>query len=54
MNYWTLKDFQLVAHSTRDTAIIVGSDEIVTSLEESQVSLTNIKGSRFSNPIKVM
>ena len=46
-------DFQLVAHGTRDVAIIVGADEIITVLEESQVTLGNIKGSRFSLPIKV-
>lgn len=53
MDYWNSSDFQLVAHATRDVAIIVSSDEIVTALEDSQVTLGNIKGSRFSLPIKV-
>ena len=53
MDYWNCTDFQLVAHSRRDVAIIVSFDEIITALEDSQMTLGNIKGSRFSLPIKV-
>ena len=53
MDFWNSTDLQLVAHSTRDVAVIVAPDEIITALEESQVTLGNIKGSRFSQPIKV-
>ncbi|XP_065071378.1 dynein axonemal heavy chain 6-like isoform X2 [Rhopilema esculentum] len=52
IEYWNFTDFQLVAHTSRDIAIIVSADEIITTLEECQVTLGNIKGSRFSQPIK--
>ena len=42
-----------MAHGTRDVAVIIGSDDIIAALEESQITLGNIKGSRFSLPIKV-
>ena len=53
MDYWNHTDFQLAAHPGRDIAIITGADDIITSLEESLVTLTNIRGSRFVTPIKV-
>jgi len=54
MDFWNHTDFQLSAHPTRDVAIITGADDIITSVEESQVTLSNIRGSRFVTPIKVL
>ena len=53
MDYWNHTDFQLAAHPGRDIAIITGTDDVITSLEESIVTLANIRGSRFVTPIKV-
>lgn len=53
MDFWNHTDFQLSAHPSRDIAIITGADDIITSVEESQVTLSNIRGSRFVMPIKV-
>lgn len=53
MDFWNHTDFQLSAHPSRDIAIITGADDIITSVEESQVTLSNIRGSRFVTPIKV-
>lgn len=53
MDFWGRTDFNLVAHGARDIALINGADEIVTALEDSLVTLANIKGSRFVAPIKV-
>jgi dynein heavy chain len=53
MDFWNRTDFNLTAHSTRDIAIINGADEINTALEDSLVTLANIKSSRFVAPVKV-
>lgn len=53
MDFWNHTDFQLSAHASRDIAIITGADDIITSVEESQVTLSNIRGSRYVTPIKV-
>lgn len=53
MDFWNHTDFQLSAHPNRDIAVITGADDIITSVEESQVTLSNIRGSRFVTPIKV-
>ena len=53
MDFWNRTDFNLTAHSTRDIAIINGADEINTALEDSLVTLANIKSSRFVTPVKV-
>lgn len=53
MDFWNHTDFTLSAHSSRDIAIITGADDIITAVEESQVTLANIRGSRFVTPIKV-
>ena len=53
MDYWNHTDFTLSAHPSRDIAIITGADDIITAVEESQVTLSNIRGSRFVTPIKV-
>ena len=50
---WDRTDFNLTAHPSRDIFIIHGADEIITALEDSLVTITNIKGSRFVTPIKV-
>ena len=33
--------------------ILAGADDILTQLEESQVTIGTIRGSRYVNPIKV-
>jgi len=53
MDFWNHTDFSLSAHPSRDIAIITGADDIITAVEESQVTLANIRGSRFVTPIKV-
>ena len=53
MDFWNHTDFTLSAHASRDIAIITGADDIITAVEESQVTLSNIRGSRFVTPIKV-
>ena len=53
MDYWNHTDFQLTAHTNRDVAVITSADDIISALEESQVTLSNIRGSRFVTPIKV-
>ncbi|XP_032239531.2 dynein axonemal heavy chain 6 isoform X3 [Nematostella vectensis] len=54
MDFWNYTDFNLKAHSSRDIAVIAGADDIITALEESQVTLANIRGSRFVTPIKAL
>ncbi|XP_028393421.1 dynein heavy chain 6, axonemal-like isoform X2 [Dendronephthya gigantea] len=52
MDFWNRTDFNLTAHASRDIAIINGADDITTALEDSLVTLANIKSSRFVAPIK--
>ena len=54
MDFWNRTDFNLTAHSTCDIAIINGADEITTALEDSMVTLANVKSSRFVTPVKVL
>ena len=51
--FWKMTDLQLLAHTSRDVAIITGIDDILTSLDESMVTLANIKGSMFCLPLQV-
>ncbi|EDV29505.1 uncharacterized protein TRIADDRAFT_51924 [Trichoplax adhaerens] len=48
---WLSTDFTLVPH-TNGTFIIGAADDIFTLLDESQVTLATIKGSRYVEPIK--
>ena len=53
MDLWKNTDFRYVAHPGRDTFIIAGADDIMTQLEDSQVTIGTIRGSRYVGPIKV-
>lgn len=53
IDLWSDTEFTLVAHATREVAIISQVDDILTSLEESQVTLANIRSSKYVTPIKV-
>ncbi|ESO83512.1 hypothetical protein LOTGIDRAFT_133247 [Lottia gigantea] len=53
VDLWQSTDFRLVAHVGRDTLIIAGADDIMAQLEESQVTVGTIRGSRYVGPIKV-
>lgn len=46
-------DFRFVAHQARDTHIISGADDVMALLEESQITIGTIRGSRYVTPIKV-
>ncbi|XP_057306686.1 dynein axonemal heavy chain 6-like [Hydractinia symbiolongicarpus] len=46
-DYWKSADLELLAHTNRDVAILTGIDDILTSLDDSMVTLANIRGSRF-------
>ncbi|XP_069117336.1 dynein axonemal heavy chain 6-like isoform X3 [Argopecten irradians] len=52
IDLWQSMDFRLVAHAGRDTFIIGGADDILAQLEESQVTIGTISGSRYVAPIK--
>lgn len=52
-DYWKKTDLELLAHSTRDVAIITGIDVIMTALDDSMVTIGNIRGSRFHVPLQV-
>ncbi|KAK3576323.1 hypothetical protein CHS0354_039732 [Potamilus streckersoni] len=52
IDIWQNTDFRLVAHSGRDTYIIASADDIMAQLEESQVTIGTILGSRYVAPIK--
>lgn len=52
-DYWKNTDFELLAHHTRDVAIITGIDDIMTALDDSMVTIANIRGSRFHIPLQV-
>ncbi|XP_041352994.1 dynein heavy chain 6, axonemal-like isoform X2 [Gigantopelta aegis] len=49
---WLNTDFRLLPHGGRDTSIIAGADDIMAQLEESQVTIGTIRGSRYVGPIK--
>ncbi|XP_064622088.1 dynein axonemal heavy chain 6-like isoform X2 [Lineus longissimus] len=52
IDLWQSTDFRLLPHAGRDTFIIAGADDIVAQLEESQVTVGTIRGSRYVTPIK--
>ena len=53
MDLWQGTDFRLLPHASGAVAIIAGADDIVAMLEESQVTVGTIRGSRYVTPIKV-
>ncbi|XP_071080158.1 dynein axonemal heavy chain 6-like [Haliotis cracherodii] len=52
IDLWQNTDFRLLPHAGRDTIIIAGADDIMAQLEESQVTVGTIRGSRYVGPIK--
>ncbi len=52
IDIWKKTDFRLVKDHAKDTFIITGTDEIQILLEESQITMTTIKTSRYVGPIK--
>ncbi|KAL5008122.1 hypothetical protein ScPMuIL_013703 [Solemya velum] len=52
IDLWQNTDFRLLSHTGRDTLIIAGADDIMAQLEESQVTIGTIRGSRYVTPIK--
>lgn len=50
---WQMTDLRLVPHSNSSVCIISSADELFTQLEESQVTIGTIRGSRYVAPIKV-
>ncbi|KAL4237693.1 Dynein heavy chain 14 [Mactra antiquata] len=52
VDLWKNTDFRYIAHPGRDTFIIAGADDIMTQLEDSQVTIGTIRGSRYVGPIK--
>lgn len=52
VDIWKSTDFRYVAHPGRDTFIIAGADDIMAQLEDSQVTIGTIRGSRYVGPIK--
>ena len=53
IDLWQSTDFRLVPHSSGSVMIIAGADDIMAQLEESQVTIGTIRGSRYVMPIKV-
>ncbi|XP_074663059.1 dynein axonemal heavy chain 6-like [Tubulanus polymorphus] len=49
---WQSTDFRLIPHQGRDTSIIAGAEDLMAQLEESQVTIGTIRGSRYVTPIK--
>ena len=49
---WKSTSFRLVPHGG-DIHILAGADDILALLEESQVTIGTIRGSRYVTPIKV-
>ncbi|XP_033124826.1 dynein heavy chain 6, axonemal-like [Anneissia japonica] len=54
IDFWQGTDFRLVPHGGRDIVIISGADDITIQLEESQVTVATIRGSRYVTPIKAL
>ncbi|KAH9496161.1 Dynein heavy chain 6, axonemal [Bulinus truncatus] len=52
IDLWLSTDFRLVPHAGRDTLVIYGVEDIMAQLEESQVTVGTIRGSRYVGPIK--
>ena len=53
VDLWQATSFRLVPHSSGSVMIIAGADDILALLEESQVTIGTIRGSRYVTPIKV-
>ena len=51
---WRVTDFRLVGHSSGTVVVLAGADDILAQLEESQVTIGTIRGSRYVTPIKVI
>ncbi|CAF5011144.1 unnamed protein product, partial [Rotaria socialis] len=49
---WRSLDFRLLPHLGKDTYIITGFEEILQQLEESQLTMSTIKSSRYISPIR--
>ncbi|XP_075255484.1 dynein axonemal heavy chain 6-like isoform X3 [Convolutriloba macropyga] len=49
---WAHTEFRLVAHPQQGIMMLAGADDILTQLEECQVTIGTIRGSRFVEPIK--
>ena len=54
IDIWKKTDFRLIKDHGKDTFIITGTEEIQILLEESQITMTTIKTSRFVGPIKTV
>nr|XP_039247972.1 dynein heavy chain 6, axonemal-like [Styela clava] len=54
IDLWHHTDFKLVSHQSgaHTVMIITAADDVITLLEESQVTISTIKGSRYVTPIK--
>ncbi|KAG8443820.1 hypothetical protein GDO86_009128 [Hymenochirus boettgeri] len=54
ISLWTKTEFKLTAHKSElsEILIVAFAEDIVTQIEESQVIVATIKGSRYSGPIK--
>lgn len=53
MDFWNYIDFQLFVYFSCDIVIIIGVDDIIIFVEESQVIFFNIRGLCFVMFIKV-
>lgn len=53
IDLWQHTDYRLVPHPSGTCSILAGADDIVAMLEESQVTVGTIRGSRYVAPIKV-
>ncbi|XP_077989551.1 dynein axonemal heavy chain 6-like [Glandiceps talaboti] len=55
IDIWQKTDFRLIQHSGRnDVLIVAGADDIMAQLEESHVTISTIRGSRYVTPIKIL
>ncbi|KAM9316864.1 dynein axonemal heavy chain 14 [Gastrophryne carolinensis] len=54
ISLWNKTEFKLTAHQSElsEILIIASAEDIMTQLEESQVILSTVKGSRYCGPIK--
>ena len=53
IDLWKATDFRLVPHTGSNMVIVAAADDILAQLEESQVTIGTIRGSRYVTPIKV-
>jgi hypothetical protein len=51
---WKKTEFRLVPDHVKDVFVITGTEDIQILLEESQVTMSTIKSSKFITPIKVL